>query len=225
MHVQRLITREEQDLLEKKEAVIKRGKKAFVEVGTALAEIRDAKLYRQEFKTFEEYCATKWDFSRKNAYMLIEAAEVLADLPEEMSTIVDNCGQARALKAASPENRAAVLQAASDQAASEGRPMTAQDIKDQLDAANPPDDEESPRGAPPTEDQDQEAFFGDEPDTDEPEPPVDPQLETSPALEPFLNNLHIIAEEFYNESTIADRRIACNTFDQLKRKWMGRHAA
>ena len=106
MHVQRLITREEQDLLEKKEAVIKRGKKAFVEVGTALAEIRDAKLYRQEFKTFEEYCSKKWDLCRKSAYILMDAAEVKKGLPDDLCTLLHNSRQAAALKAAATENRA-----------------------------------------------------------------------------------------------------------------------
>ena len=207
------------------EATIKKGSKAFIEVGLALAEIRDSKLYRVHFSTFDAYCQEKWGFKKVYASYLITSAETVVGLPEKSFTIVNNEGQARALSSVPEPDREKVLEAASEKAKSEDRPMTAADIKAQWDAANPPDDEESPRGAPPTEDQNQEAFFGDEPATDEPESPVDPQLETSPALEPFLNNLNSIAEEFYNESTIADRRIACNTFDQLKRKWLGRHAA
>ena len=63
------------------EAVIERGLGTFIEVGAALAEIRDAGLYREGFETFEDYCRDRWDFSRPRAYQLIDAAE--------MSTTVD----------------------------------------------------------------------------------------------------------------------------------------
>src|SRR5260221_3259797 len=42
------------------EAVIQRGWQTFVEVGRALARIRDQKLYRAEHDTFETYCRQKW---------------------------------------------------------------------------------------------------------------------------------------------------------------------
>jgi hypothetical protein len=38
---------------------------AFVKVGLALARIRDARLYRAEFPTFEAYCQTKWHHGSK----------------------------------------------------------------------------------------------------------------------------------------------------------------
>jgi hypothetical protein len=38
------------------EAVVQKGWDAFVQVGLALARIRDKKLYRAEFNSFEEYC-------------------------------------------------------------------------------------------------------------------------------------------------------------------------
>lgn len=40
--------------LEENEAIIERGLATFVEVGTALAEIRDNRLYRESHGTFEE---------------------------------------------------------------------------------------------------------------------------------------------------------------------------
>jgi hypothetical protein len=56
------------------EAVIMKGLKTFREVGIALAKIRDAKLYRCEYKSFEAYCSTLWGFGKSQAYRLIEAA-------------------------------------------------------------------------------------------------------------------------------------------------------
>jgi hypothetical protein len=47
------------------ERVIERGLQSFVEVGKALADIRDGKLYRcQGDATFEDYCQQRWGFSR-----------------------------------------------------------------------------------------------------------------------------------------------------------------
>ena len=42
------------------EMVIEMGWSTFVEVGLALARIRDARLYRIEFDTFETYCRERW---------------------------------------------------------------------------------------------------------------------------------------------------------------------
>lgn len=42
------------------ESTIEAGLKTFVEVGSALMEIRDSRLYRQEFGTFEDYCRERW---------------------------------------------------------------------------------------------------------------------------------------------------------------------
>lgn len=58
------------------EAVIQRGLDTFVEVGAALLEIRDARLYRETHGTFEEYCQHRWGMSRRHANRTIEAAGV-----------------------------------------------------------------------------------------------------------------------------------------------------
>jgi hypothetical protein len=47
------------------EKIIEAGQQVFIAVGTALAEIRDARLYKSDFKTFEEYCHKKWNFTRQ----------------------------------------------------------------------------------------------------------------------------------------------------------------
>jgi hypothetical protein len=49
------------------EKVIAKGKKTFVEVGLALAEIRDLRLYKREYSGFEEYCRKKWGWEKAYA--------------------------------------------------------------------------------------------------------------------------------------------------------------
>jgi hypothetical protein len=58
------------------ERVIERGMQTFVEVGRALAEIRDGRLYRTGHATFEAYCRERWGFSRQHAYRAVDAASI-----------------------------------------------------------------------------------------------------------------------------------------------------
>jgi hypothetical protein len=67
------------------ESIVERGLATFVEVGAALLEIRDSRLYHQTHKTFEDYCRERWEMSRQRAHQLIEASEVARNL----STVVD----------------------------------------------------------------------------------------------------------------------------------------
>jgi hypothetical protein len=76
---------EERRRLTANEAIIERGKNAFIEVGNALAEIRDQRLYRADFKSFAEYVDVKWGLGRSRAYQLIDASAVMKNL----STMVD----------------------------------------------------------------------------------------------------------------------------------------
>jgi hypothetical protein len=50
------LTSTERRDLERAERKIAAGLKAFLEVGLALKEIRDKRLYRQEYANFEQYC-------------------------------------------------------------------------------------------------------------------------------------------------------------------------
>lgn len=63
----------------------------FVEVGEALLRIRDGRLYRDSYATFEDYCRDRWGFGERRGRQLIEAAEVGTIVP------VKNEGQAREL--------------------------------------------------------------------------------------------------------------------------------
>lgn len=75
----------EQQKLEQNEIIIEKGLGTFYEVGSALLDIRDNKLYRQTHKTFEEYCQVRWDMSKPRAYQLMETVGVI----DNLSTIVD----------------------------------------------------------------------------------------------------------------------------------------
>jgi hypothetical protein len=67
------------------EDTIQRGLATFFAVGNALAAIRDSRLYRADYASFESYCQARWNMSRPRAYQMIDAAEVVNNL----STIVD----------------------------------------------------------------------------------------------------------------------------------------
>lgn len=86
------LTPNEQSRLKQCEIAIERGLNTFVEVGRALAEIRDARLYRIDFKTFESYCKERWEIGRSRAYELIDQAKVvtaIADAGVNLSAVAD----------------------------------------------------------------------------------------------------------------------------------------
>ena len=51
------------------------------DAGRALMEIRDERLYREQYATFEDYCQQRWGMSRSYAHRQIEAAQVISLLP------------------------------------------------------------------------------------------------------------------------------------------------
>lgn len=62
------------------EAAIERGLETFYEVGAALLAIRDARLYRGPYETFEQYCLQRWGIARRTAYQFIDAAAVVENV-------------------------------------------------------------------------------------------------------------------------------------------------
>jgi len=116
-----LLAGTEQEALRRCEAIIERGVQTFIEVGEALAEIRDGKLYRAGYGTFDDYCRERWGIGRGRAYQLMDAATVT----REMSTVVDNPPkterEARAVAKAAPADRGRVLDRADQLAGSNER--------------------------------------------------------------------------------------------------------
>jgi RNase H-fold protein (predicted Holliday junction resolvase) len=116
----------------KLESIVAEGISSFVVVGEALKEIRDNKLYRESYKTFEKYVDQKWGMARQRAYQLIDAVDAKANL----STVVDKNERAsevkterqfRELKDVPAESMEAVIDKAAEIAGDD--PITASDLK------------------------------------------------------------------------------------------------
>jgi len=114
--------------LEELEKVIARGKQTFVEVGLALAEIRDLRLYKREYDSFREYCQKKWGWEKRYTNYVIAGAEAVKSLPEKVGTAVPTLAAARELARIPAEQRAQIVQAI----AAEGQPVTAPAVKRHL---------------------------------------------------------------------------------------------
>lgn len=97
------LSQREEKLLAELEAVIDANMKGFVLVGLALTQIRDQRLYRVQYPTFEEYVLRVWDMARRTAYQLMEATEVYGNLRNFLANVdtekislpenVRNCAQ------------------------------------------------------------------------------------------------------------------------------------
>lgn len=136
------LTPEERNQLKRCEQTIRDGLCTFVAVGTALMEIRDARLYRQSHPSFEAYVQSVLALTRPRAYQLIDSAQVMRDLSTigDIPSLPRNEGQARELSRwKTPEERAEkwknVLSAA------EGRPVTARFIRQALAVPGTPAEE------------------------------------------------------------------------------------
>ena len=97
--------------LENLELVIDGGLKSFIEVGRALMEIREGKLYRVTHMTFEDYCQERWGMSDSYAAKQIDAAATVNEIER-----TDNC------RVSIPANEAQV------------RPLTKLPIEDRASA-------------------------------------------------------------------------------------------
>lgn len=102
-----VLNTDERAALADNEARIERGLKVFYEVGAALLDIRDKRLYRETHKTFEDYCQQRWGMTPQHAGRLITAADITKNL-EPIGSIPANEGQARPLAPLSPEEQRAV---------------------------------------------------------------------------------------------------------------------
>ncbi|OPZ87517.1 MAG: Phage protein Gp37/Gp68 [bacterium ADurb.Bin429] len=74
------LTPAEQDDLQRHEAIIAQNIGAFYAVGEALMAIRDQRLYRATYETFEAYCTEQWGFGKAHAYRLITGSKVYTAL-------------------------------------------------------------------------------------------------------------------------------------------------
>src|ERR1022692_1091232 len=120
------------------ERVIEKGLATFVEVGTALSRIRDGKLYREGFATFEDYCRERWGLSRSYAYQQIDAAKIA----DSLSTIADTpapASESVARELAPLKNEPAQLRETWEEAVKEhGEKPTAKQVRQVVDRRQEP---------------------------------------------------------------------------------------
>jgi hypothetical protein len=133
------LTAPEQTRLSDAEGIIERGFTTFVEVGSALAVIREQRLYRATHETFDLYCRERWGWTKRRASQLITSAAVVLGLAETGTVVPKptNEWQARALGKVAPGKRIEVWQQAVD-ASPNGKPTS----KDVERAARPDEPEE-----------------------------------------------------------------------------------
>jgi len=129
----------EQRALQRAEVTIAKGMKSFVAVGLALKAIRDRRLYREQYGTFEEYCARRWELSRPRGYELCAAAEVVEDLSAiaDIRLLPENEAQTRPLtRLKDPAQWRRAWDMAVNMAAAEKRPVTARDTEEAVQRLN-----------------------------------------------------------------------------------------
>jgi hypothetical protein len=133
MEMTEALTFIEKEELKEFEKRIESGLKTFREVGTALLAIRDGRMYRAEYGTFEDYCRERWGFEKRYAYRLMDAAAISENVSH--GTQIEppsNERQARPLAALPPEKQPEAWQAATSKAESEGRKVTAKDVQEEV---------------------------------------------------------------------------------------------
>jgi hypothetical protein len=87
-----------QDRLTHLESLIVRKQEHFCEIGRALKEIRDHRLYKLAlFETFAAYTRARWDMGRSHAHRLIEAYGVIKNLSPIGDILPANESQVRPL--------------------------------------------------------------------------------------------------------------------------------
>lgn len=102
------LTTIETERLSALETTIEQGLQTFVEVGNALMEIRDSRLYRATFGTFEEYCRERWGVSKPYATQMIQAAKTVGNLVAIATVLPTNEAQVRPLTKLSSEQQLTV---------------------------------------------------------------------------------------------------------------------
>jgi hypothetical protein len=107
--LEKLGTNERLELLVN-EKIIRDNIETTVKTWVALQIIRDKKLYRADYGSFEEYCQKKWEFSRRHADQMISGAAAIQSLPKELRTAVLTSGAvAKALVSVPEEDRVEVV--------------------------------------------------------------------------------------------------------------------
>ena len=152
---------EEKHSLASCEKVIQKGVSTFQETGIALMQVRDEKLYRIGYESFDDYLDKRWNLTNSRARQFIAAAKTVASV--EISTKL-NEGQAKELAKVPKDKQQEVIDWAIEKA--EGKPLTAAKIKQaasEVLEAEPGEEEATPEEY---EDIDSPRSYDNEPEND-----------------------------------------------------------
>ena len=109
----------------------------FVQVGLALARIRDGELFKTEYDSFEAYYRVKWQSGRHTVNRLISAAQVFTHLVTiGHQTKPEYESQVRPLVGLTPDQAQAAWERAIEKAG--GRKITARLVKAAVQELQPP---------------------------------------------------------------------------------------
>ena len=126
---------------DKWDAVVAKGLATFIEVGVALREIKEKRLYKEDYGTFEKYIQQRHEMKARRAYLLIDAVTIR----DELQGFAHNCAQNgdgatsrfpaleshfRELSAVPSEDVPRVWRQVQETAAEQGKPITAKLIRD-----------------------------------------------------------------------------------------------
>jgi len=115
---------QEQARLDELESTIEQGLQRFYEIGKALDEICQSRLYRQSYKNFEAYCRDRWGIARQTAHRFIAATQVVDNLAKTGLQIPKKENQVRPLAKLTPEQQVKIWGEAVD-LAQDGQPTGA----------------------------------------------------------------------------------------------------
>ena len=123
------LTKPEVTTLGECENVIEAGQRTFIDVGQALLKIRDSRLYRAEHDTFENYCVSRWGWSKSRANQLVDAAKAAANLTTTVVTPPASERVVRPLTHLEPAQQREAWEKANEKAAAEDRPVSARHVE------------------------------------------------------------------------------------------------
>ena len=122
MDMDKPLTQEDQHDYDILKATVHQGLDAWYEAGLALRDIHERRLWRDEYHSFREFCASEYNDGVRRCYQHMQAAEVVDMLPG----VELNEGQALALAKAQASNRAEIIEAITE----DGEKLTMKKIEE-----------------------------------------------------------------------------------------------
>ncbi len=126
------LTIQENTRLRHCEAVIEKSMSSFYDMGIALREIRENRLYKESFSTFDDYCIAKWGIKKDYANKVIGSSDVIDNLNTIVSVLPTTETQARPLTKLDPELQQKVWQEVVLKANETNEPITAKKVEQEV---------------------------------------------------------------------------------------------